>query len=469
VPVLAIKWSKQVHKKTIFCIMREELISEGFMKRTLKTELIAWKEKKEHLPILLRGARQVGKSYLVEEFGRENFGNTVLVDFESRPEFKGAFETKEPKEIIAKLEISTQQRIIPGKTLLFLDEIQICPEALSALRYFKEKLPELHIIAAGSLLEFLLNDEKFSFPVGRVEFLYLHPLSFDEFLQAVAPLVAERIKLYSLKNPPSSFEHQELLKLVRQYMFVGGMPSAVQTFRNDNSFLNSQRVHSRILQAYESDFGKYAKQTQHKYLQMVFQKTPALIGQVLKYHKIDENQRARELKPATDLLCQAGLIQRVFATSAAGLPLHAHLKWDRFKLFYLDVGLLQTATKVDATHFFEQDIMQINAGMLAEQFVSQELIAYSPSYQNAPLLFWERSDGRRAEVDFIITVGSSIIPIEVKAGATGSLKSLRSYLEHKKGKLGIRISEHPLSINDDILSIPLYLIQSLDQIVLNYL
>lgn len=434
------------------------------MKRTLKSELISWKNRKEHLPILLRGARQVGKSYLVEEFGHEYFENTVIIDFENRPELKAAFETREPKEIIAKLEISFRQFIQPGKTLLFLDEIQNCPEALSSLRYFKEKMPELHIIAAGSLLEFLLHDDNFSFPVGRVEFLYLHPLSFKEFLEAVAPFIADRIVQYTLQNPPSDFEHRELLKLVRQYVFVGGMPSAVKSFKESDSFLESQRVHSRILQAYESDFGKYAKHSQHKYLQMVFQKAPALVGQVLKYHRINDNYRSRELKPATELLCHAGLIQRVFATSAEGLPLHAHIKWDRFKLFYLDVGLLQTVTKVDATHFFEQDVLQINAGMLAEQFVSQELIAYSPAFQNTPLFFWER-DGGIAEVDFIITVGSTILPIEVKAGSTGSLKSLHSYLKQKNGQLGIRISEHPLSLHENILSIPFYLVCMLDQLV----
>lgn len=435
------------------------------MKRMLKSELIDWKNRKDHLPILLRGARQVGKSYLIEEFGREEFETVAKIDFENRPELSAAFDSREPKEIVAKLEVVLQQPIQQGKTLLFLDEIQICPEALRSLRYFREKMPDLHVIAAGSLLEFLLNDKDFSFPVGRVEFLYLHPLSFDEFLQAIAPFIAERIKQYSLDNIPSELEHVELLKLVRQYMFVGGMPSAVKGYIENGSFLESQRVHSRILQAYESDFGKYAKRTQHKYLQMIFQKTPALVGQILKYHRIDGEHRARELKPATELLCYAGLIQQVFATSAAGLPLHAHLKHDRFKLLYLDVGLLQTATKVDATHFFDQDIMQINSGMLAEQFVGQELIAYSQVYENEPLLFWERTDGGQAEVDFVVNVGSKIIPVEVKSGATGSLKSLRSFMNQKEASFGIRISEKSLSFYDNILSIPFYLVRSLKDIV----
>ncbi len=435
------------------------------MKRSLEAELIQWKDRKEHLPILLRGARQVGKSYLVQEFSKTHFEDIATVDFENRPELKGAFTTREPKEILSRLEIALNKPIKAGHSLLFLDEIQLCPEALITLRYFKEQMPSLHVIAAGSLLEFLLKEESFSFPVGRVEFLYLHPISFSEYLKAAYPLINRRMHEYSLTNPPSELEHQELLKVVRRYLFVGGMPAAVQASLNETSFLESQRVHYRILQAYQSDFGKYAKHTQHKYLQIIFEKAPALVGQILKYNRIDEETRSRDLKPAIELLSHAGLIQQVFATTASGLPLHAHIKRDRFKLLYLDTGLLQTATKVDATHFYDVDIMQINAGMIAEQFVGQELIAYSAPYQNNPLLFWERIAGGQAEVDFVITVGSNIVPIEVKSGATGSLRSLNSFMQEKKSKIGVRISEAPLSLHKNILSIPFYLLNFLDRLV----
>lgn len=434
------------------------------MKRDLEAELIAWKGREEHLPILLRGARQVGKSYLVEQFGKTHFADVAVVDFENRPEFKDAFITREPKEILSNLEFALKKPIKMGESLLFLDEIQHCPEALISLRYFKEKMPHLHVIAAGSLLEFLLKEENFSFPVGRVEFLYLRPLSFLEYLRAAAPLIAERIAEFSLTRIPNELEHKELLKWVRRYLFIGGMPSAVKESVREESLLETQRIHNRILHAYESDFGKYAKHTQHQYLHLIFQKAPALVSKVLKYSHIDKEIRSRELKPALDLLCHAGLLQRVFATTASGLPLHAHLKDHRHKLLYLDVGLLQTATKVDATQFFNQDILQINSGMIAEQFVGQELLSYSLPYQNAPLLFWERDEGE-AEIDFITAIGGDIIPIEVKAGATGALRSLHSFLKEKKGKLGVRISEHPLSFRDSILSIPFYLIHSFEQIV----
>jgi hypothetical protein len=434
------------------------------MQRTLEAELSRWKDREEHLPILLRGARQVGKSYLVERFGEKSFGDVVVADFEIRPELKEAFSTRDPKEILMRLEFALRRPIQAGKTLLFLDEIQLCPEALIALRYFKEKMPKLHVIAAGSLLEFLLKEENFSFPVGRVEFLYLRPLSFVEYLYSVSPLMAERLQQFDLKHQPSELEHQELLKLVRRYLFVGGMPAAVTESLKDESLLETQRVHYRILQAYENDFGKYAEHVQHKYLRTIFQKAPTRVSQILKFSHLDSDARSRELKPALELLCHAGLFQRVFATTASGLPLHAHLKEDRYKLLYLDVGLLQTANKVEATHFFEQDILQINAGMIAEQFVGQELTAYALPYQNASLLFWERS-GAEAEVDYVMSIGSDIVPIEVKAGTTGSLRSMHIFMEEKKNRLGIRISEQPLSLQGKILSIPFYLISSLERLV----
>jgi uncharacterized protein len=454
-------WLKQVPKIAKIWQFYVGVIT---MKRALEQELTRWKDREEHLPILLRGARQVGKSYLVENFGKNNFEDVAVADFESRPELKEAFTTRDPKEILSRLEFALRKPIKAGKTLLFLDEIQLCPEVLISLRYFKEKMPKLHVIAAGSLLEFLLNEEDYSFPVGRVEFLYLRPLSFKEYLYSVSPLMAKRLDEFDLKNPPSELEHHELLKLIRRYLFVGGMPAAVKESLKEESLLETQRVHYRILQAYESDFGKYAEHVQHKYLRLFFQRAPTRVSHILKFSHIDADIRSRELKPALDLLCHAGIFQRVFATTASGLPLHAHMKEDRYKLLYLDVGLLQTATKVEATHFFEQDILQINAGMIAEQFVGEELISYALPYQNAPLLFWERS-GAEAEVDYVTTVGSEIIPIEVKAGTTGSLRSMHAFMKEKKSHFGIRISEHQLSVQDKILSVPFYLIGSLERLV----
>lgn len=435
------------------------------MKRALEADLISWKNQKEHLPILLRGARQVGKSFLIEEFGKTHFDHLAVVDFEHRPELKKAFMSRDPREITQTLELVLKKPILPGRTLLFLDEIQLCPEALISLRYFKEQLPDLHVIAAGSLLEFLLKEEEFSFPVGRVEFLYLRPFSFVEYLQAVSPIIAKRLFEYSLLNPPNELEHLELNKWVRRYLFVGGMPACVKSDLQGASLSQTQRIHHRILQAYEGDFGKYAKHTQHKYLQLVFRRSPPLVSQILKYKRLDPDARSRDLKPAVETLCHAGILQRVFSTPASGLPLHAYYTQDRYKLFFLDVGLLQTVTQVDPALFLEEDITQINAGMLAEQLVAQEFLAYSPSYQNQPLLFWENTDTGSAEIDFVRSFGTAIVPIEVKAGETGTLKSMASFINMKNPPLGIRISQRPLVFKGRILSVPFYLIPVLESLI----
>lgn len=435
------------------------------MQRSLEKELLFWKNKREHLPILLRGARQVGKSYLIEDFGKRNFENLVKVDFESRLDFKTIFTTtRDPSEILLRLEFLLNTKIIPGKTLLFLDEIQNCPEALIALKYFKENCPSLHVIAAGSLLEFLIHDENFSFPVGRVEFLYLKPFSFLEYLQALFPHKAERLSSFSLKNPPSQAEHEDLLKLIRKFLFVGGMPAAIQVSNEENSLIEATRVHSRILQAYENDFGKYSKISQHRYLQSIFRRSPSFVCQILKYSKLDPDARSRDLKPALELLCYTQLLQKIYHCNASGLPLHAFLKEDRFKLLFLDVGLLQTSTKIDASAFFESEILQLNAGMIAEQFVGQEILAYQESYQNQPLLFWEKYPQGDAEIDYLIEKKGKIIPIEVKSGITGSLKSLHFFLKEKNLDLGVRISDLPLKKEKNILSIPFYLISQLEKL-----
>lgn len=435
------------------------------MHRHLEKELVDWKNKEEHLPILLRGARQVGKSFLVENFGKNHFKNVVTVDFENKPQLKQPFiESRDPKEILHRLEFLLDQRIQPSQTLLFLDEIQACPEALIALRYFKEKLPSLHVIAAGSLLEFLLHDQNFSFPVGRVEFLYLKPFSFNEFLQAISPIKAERLRSYSLNNPPSEPEHHELIKLIRSFLFIGGMPAAINAFLSYDSLQESSRVHLRILQAYESDFGKYAKISQHKYLASIFRKAPSLIAQVLKYSRLDPDAKSKDLKPALELLCHTQLLQKIYHCNASGLPLHAHLKEDRFKLLFLDVGLLQTTTGIDASFFFEKDILQINAGMIAEQFVGQELLAHEKPFIHSSLLYWENYPKGDAEIDYILEKRGQIIPIEVKAGSTGSLKSLHYFIQQKNIPCGIRISDTPLKLEKNILSIPFYLISELERI-----
>lgn len=284
-----------------------------------------------------------------------------------------------------------QTRIIPQKTLLFLDEIQACPEAVLALRYFKEKMPELHVIAAGSLLEFILNDLNFSFPVGRVQFMYQRPLSFMEFLlNSGEEKIIERLKTLTLEQPMEPVLHEHLLQILRQYLLVGGMPAVLNQFLDKKSYVAARTRQTVLLQTYYNDFSKYANQAAHKYLQALFDKAPFLVGQKFKYSTIAPDARARDVKVAVEQLTWIGVIHKIFFNGASGIPLKSQKNEANFKLGFLDVGLLQCATELDYEATFNENILQINSGSIAEQFVAQELIVYSNCFENKELYFWER-------------------------------------------------------------------------------
>ncbi|MBY0530119.1 MAG: ATP-binding protein [Rhabdochlamydiaceae bacterium] len=437
------------------------------MRRTIEPLLRKWKDQKNRLPVILRGARQVGKSFIIERFGKESFEFLVTCNFEFRPELINCFDDLDPLSICTKLEVAFKTRIIPGKTLLFLDEIQNCPKAITALRYFKEKLAELHVIAAGSLLEFALNEEHLSFPVGRVQFLYLKPLSFYEYLvNQNHSRLAELLDQASLKQPLDPFIHNQLLLLLREYFLIGGMPSSVKCFLETRSLLECQTVLTGLLATYRADFPKYATKTQHKHLQIFFEKAPALVAQHFKYTLISPDHRSQDLKIALEQLGWAGLLHKVLATSASGIPMQLHVRENKFKLLFLDGGLANCANKLDMQTAWETELLQINAGAQAEQFVGQELLSYADPYMDTQLYYWEREvKNSMAEVDYVIQAGTQILPIEVKAGTTGSLKSMTQFLTEKKAPFGIRISQHPLSFHDRVLSVPLYLINQLPRLI----
>ena len=272
------------------------------MQRALEKELKSWKINKLRYPLLLRGARQVGKTYLVEKFGREEFESLVSVNFEALPQVAGCFESSlDPTEVLLKLEAVTKLAIKPGKTLLFLDEIQACPRAVVALRYFKERMPDLHVIGAGSLLEFALVEGKFSFPVGRVQFMYLKPLSFQEYALARGLLEElDLLKICNLQSPPTVEVHERMLQLVKEYFLIGGMPAAVDLFCESSSLQACSNIHEILLATYRADFSKYATDAEQKYLRVLLEGIPQTVGQQFKYSKIDSHMRSRELKIALD-------------------------------------------------------------------------------------------------------------------------------------------------------------------------
>lgn len=438
------------------------------MKRDIEADLLEWKDSQIRMPLLLRGARQVGKTYIVETFAKAYFENFVSINFEERPEFKNCFRTLSPANIVSEIEVLADSSLVPGKSLLFLDEIQECPEAIMALRYFKEKMPALHVIGAGSLLEFALNDEEFRMPVGRVQSLYLKPMSFDEFLDATG---RSKLRTYlsqtTLDNPPSEAIHTQALECVREYVVLGGMPAVIDAYCRIKSIRNCQTIQTVLLTTYRNDFGKYAKHTQVKHLQKVFQQTPGLIGKSLKYSYIDSESPSREMKMAIGKLCDAGLITRVYATHASGIPLFAGINEHKSKLFLLDIGLVNRAMLLDTEVLFQQDMMLINQGALAEQLVAQELLAHQDRHDVGQLFYWVRDKrGSEAEVDYVISIGEQIIPVEVKSGSTGRLKSMRVFMDEKKSVLGVRISQKPLHFEKGLLSLPLYLISQLNRLTL---
>lgn len=436
------------------------------MYRELEKELILWKAQPDRYPLILRGARQVGKSYLVETFGKNNFQNCVVVNFEFQPQLKDCFQTLDPSEIINKLQLLLGVQIQDDKTLLFLDEIQECPRAISALRYFKEKRPRLPVISAGSLLEFALKSPDFRMPVGRVRFLYLEPMSFSEYLVAAGQQQLRQF-LSEVKLTDSIAEaiHEKLMELLRGYFIVGGMPAVLKEYLSGNDLLGCQKIQAAILQTYRSDFGKYSGISQQQYLQKVFDMTPRLVGQRIKYSTLDPEYRSRDLKNAVKLLTLSGLVKPIYLTRASGLPLGAQINEMKFKLNFLDIGLVQNSCGLQGRLSVEKDIMQINAGQLAEQFIGQELIAYSDKYRPGQLYFWMREEkNSMAEVDYVINIGSEIFPVEVKSGKEGKLKSLRMFIENKKSKFGIRFSQDKLSYFDKILTVPLYLAEQLPRL-----
>lgn len=447
------------------------------MERDIERDLLSWKLKKNRMPLLLRGARQVGKSFIVEKFGRAHFDHLIIVNFEQDPGLARCFDTLHPHEIVTALSLSLHQKIEPGKTLLFLDEIQDCPNAIRALRYFKEQYSDLHVIGAGSLLEFVLNQDHFRMPVGRVQSLYLKPLSFKEFLLAMGCAdLREFIEQVDLTKAVPSSVHQTLLKWVRHYMVLGGMPAVLQAYLSTGvistnmtrtyDLAEAELQQTILLATYRHDFSKYSKHTQIQYVQRVFEKAPGLVSQHVKYANVDPNARSQNIKSALELLQQAGLLYPIYSTTASGLPLITLVNEKKFKILFLDVGLMARASRLTAELWLDENLLLVNRGATAEQFVGQELLAYGTNIEGPQLYFWCREKkSSQAEVDFITSFEATIIPIEVKAGSTGQLKSLQLLMHEKNLSPGVRISQQPLGFDGSILSVPLYMVGEVSRLL----
>jgi predicted AAA+ superfamily ATPase len=427
------------------------------MKRLIDYYLHEWKNRETRKPLLLRGARQVGKTHAIRELGK-SFPHFVEINLEANGAARTIIEKDmDTQRIVRQLSELLQQDIIPGRTLLFLDEIQNTPKAITTLRYFYETMPDLHVAAAGSLLEFAI--EQVGLPVGRISTLYMYPMSFLEFLVALGNHAWARLIIdHTIDEPLSDPLHEKLLALVGEYLAIGGMPEAVNEWIRTKTSRAAKIVHSDLIHNYQQDFGKYAKKHQIKYLNLLFQKAIDQLANKFMYSHVGEYKK-RELEPALELLEKAGLLYKVIKSSAQGIPLGAQADLDDFKIIFLDTGLSQALLQLDITPWFIDPINTfINKGELIEAFVGQEKLAYSDPIAKETLFYWRRENrASQAEVDYVVQISEHVVPIKVKAGKSKRIKSMQLFLDsHLNCTYGLRFSADNYSKYQKILSYPLY-------------
>ncbi len=394
------------------------------MKRLVDNLLLDWKNSSRRKPLIVRGARQVGKTFTIANFGAANYKTLVVIDFERNPVLKKIFETDiQPSRIVDELELATSKKITPGETLIFFDEIQECPRALVSLRYFYEEMPGLHIIAAGSLLEFAMGE--ISFPVGRIQFAEIFPLNFLEFQMALGN---ERAIDY-LSCPPkemSDTSHLFLMKQLKDYFFVGGMPEAVKTFVETKSINNAIEVQGEICNSLKQDFAKYNPHVDKQCLAGVFTSLAMNVGKQTKYTSLNNDFSNPTIKKAYNTLVQAKLVHTINSVNPQGFPLQI-MTSKIFKTCMLDIGIMNFLCGIYKTdEYFKTDLSGIYRGAMAEQFVGQEIAVN----QNNELFYWSRqAKNSSAEVDYVIAVNDTIIPVEVKSAKAGKLRSMHQFLK----------------------------------------
>lgn len=422
---------------------------QKYYNRQIDRALLAWKESPRHKPLLLRGARQVGKSSSVRHLAKQ-FDNLVEINFERKPIYLEIFRGDlDAKHIVETIKSITGLPIIPGKTLLFFDEIQMCQEAISSLRFFWEDMPELHVVAAGSLLEFALNEIP-TFGVGRIHSMFMYPMSFDEFLDALgmdALLKAKREA--SPEQPLLPVLHDQLVSLFRTFLMVGGMPESVDAWVSTQSYVECQAVQKEIAYTYEVDFAKYKKRANVSLLRQTLHSAAHQIGGKFVYSQVSRDFRSSQIKDALNLLTLAGLLIPVCNTAANGFPLGAEADEGCAKYLFLDSGLLLAVLGMDfgsITEISEQILISnasdlVNKGHITEMVAGLEIIKNMPSDNVPSLYFWMRGmKNSLAEVDYVMAKDMKILPIEVKAEVRGGMKSLYSFIESKGITRAVRTS-----------------------------
>lgn len=425
------------------------------MERKIYKDLLAWKNSADRKPLILQGARQVGKTYIVNYFAGKEYSNSVYCNFEKDDGLRDFFHDLTPEKIIKKLSLYKRKEIFQGNTLIIFDEIQACPEAITSLKYFNEEANEYHIIALGSLLGVSVNRGNFSFPVGKVQFMTLYPLDFEEYLMARGEdgLIELIRECYENDTPLDSAFHERALDYYKEYLFVGGMPEAVEEYGKNHNLELVRIIQQTILESYQNDMGKYNRQSEIPKTRIVYKNISTQLAKEnrkFQYKSIKHGGRASEFENAIEWLCLAGIASQNYRIEQIMLPLNAYRSLSDFKFYMNDVGLCGASQDI---HF--EDIVGENPlldnfkGGLTENYVFNQLTENGLS-----LYYW--TSGCQAEVDFITRIGEDIIPVEVKAKINNRARSLGVYVERYKPSYAIRISQKNFGFENGIKSVPLY-------------
>lgn len=425
------------------------------MKRKITQQLVEWKNSSARKPLILNGARQVGKTFILREFGRENYKNTVYVNLESNGTVASMFNDDiSPSKLIKYLEAETGERILPNETLIILDEIQSCERAVTSLKYFCEEAPDYHIAAAGSLLGVAINRNQTSFPVGKVNVLRLYPLDFEEFLTATGNdlLIDEITECYTQMSPINEGLHQKALDLYHDYLIIGGMPEAVKAFIETNSYIDASLVQSSIIDSYTADMAKYASNSEAVKIRACYNSIPAQLARDNKkfqYKVVQKGGSSSIFGASLEWLKQAGVILECQRVDQGTMPLPVYADQTSFKIYMSDVGLLVNKSQMSVNTIITGE-SNIFMGAVTENYIAQQLAA-----KNYPLYYWTVANSQ-AELDFVLQKNDKIYAVEVKKGEHVRSRSLSVFRQKYSPDYAIRFSQKNFGKTEDVISIPLY-------------
>ncbi len=450
------------------------------MKRFAANELENWLKNKNRKPIVLRGARQVGKTWLVRDLAKRQKLKLVELNFERLPSLADLFSENNPDEIMRNIEAELAITIKPDSSLLFLDEIQAAPQLFSKLRWFKEEIPNLPVIAAGSLLDFALNKYRYSMPVGRITYFYLDQMSFFEFvIETGNEALFKKMSSFSLESRMPESLHKKSLNLYHDYCLVGGMPEVIQEWVNSKNLKSCIKIQQDLLATYRDDFHKYGGETDAGMLNKILLSVAKQLGNKFMYSRVDPAKKQVGIKKALSMLCQAKVCTKVLHTTGNGLPLGAESNEKFFKALMLDIGLISVQLGLSSIkHSEAKNIIFSNKGGLAEQFVGQQLCACQTPLESPQLFYWQRTGGRLGEIDYVTQHGNRVVPVEVKSGSAGSMKSLHQFMAEKRLNFAVRFNINQPSLENirvkttlakpvsyRLLSLPVYLTERLDELI----